>query len=507
MTGCQRKLAWALCGALAVVVSWSSPGRADGEKTLIGGWSVFPPFSDFKVVRGIPQWAGFDVELLKVIAKRAGYRIFAEKADWADVVRGIKTGTIDIAASATRTPEREEFARFSVPYRSETMVLILPRGKSGTLPADRVEGLVEQFKKRKFRLGVEKGAAFPSKTVRAFLADPANGGQIHAMAEEELLPALLEGRIDGYLAERVVAAKDIDALGAATEVEEHPVMAHGDICLMFSKASVSPQVVADFNRAIEEVRSNPVYRRLNEKYTFPILVRLTLKSDWFIIVDILGTIAFALSGVLLAYRYNYDIFGALVLASLPAVGGGVVRDVITNRGTLAVLASPIYIELVLGVVLGGFIIIRLATAIRKSRFHAVAAGLLARRREYIETSVQVFDAIGLATFTVTGVVVALATQSRPLLLWGPILAAITAAGGGILRDVVRSEPEIPTLKGEFYPEIALAWGAILSEYMIWQSQQLRADEIAAGIIVTIVGAFLTRIATIYFGIRSLMFSG
>jgi polar amino acid transport system substrate-binding protein len=326
------------------------------------------------------------------------------------------------------------------------------------------------------------------------------------MREQALLPALLAGRIDGYLSDRIVAATQIADRGVAALVEEHPVLAHGDIHLMFSKASVSPRVVADFNRAIEAIRDGPVYRRLNEKYTFPILVGLTLESGWFIVVDILGTIAFALSGVLLAYRYHYDIFGALVLASLPAVGGGVVRDVITNRETLAVLASPIYIELVVGVVVGGFIIIRLAVAIRESRFHAAASGLLQRRRAHVETFVQVFDAIGLAAFTVTGVVVALATQSRPLWIWGPILAAITAAGGGILRDVVRSEPEIPTLKGELYPEIALAWGAILSVYMMWQSRHLQADEIALGIFVTFIGVFLTRIATIHFRIRSPLFS-
>lgn len=506
MNGLLRKVAGTVCVILAAVVAWPSASHGDGEKVLIGGWSVFPPYSDVEIIRGNPQWTGFDVELLQAIERRAGYTIFADEIEWADLVQGIKTGARDIAAAATRTAEREKFALFSVPYRTETMVLILPRGMSGTLPADTATALVEQFKKRKFRLGVERGAAYPSEVVQAFLADPANGGLVHAMLEQDLLPALLAGRIGGYLSDRIVAATKIEELGVAASVEEHPVMVSGDIYLMFSKASVSPQVVADFNRAIEEVRNGPVYRALNEKYTFPILVRLTLESGWFIVVDILGTIAFALSGVLLAYRYQYDIFGALVLASLPAVGGGVVRDVITNRETLAVLASPIYIELVVGVVVGGFIVIRTAVAIRRSRFHAAASGLLQRRRAHVETLVQVFDAIGLAAFTVTGVVVALATQSRPLWIWGPILAAITAAGGGILRDVVRSEPETPALKGELYPEIALAWGAILSVYMMWQSRHLQADEIAAGFLVTFVGAFLTRIATIHFGIRSPRFS-
>ncbi|MEM9685087.1 MAG: TRIC cation channel family protein, partial [Pseudomonadota bacterium] len=383
---------------------------------------------------------------------------------------------------------------------------VMPRGGGSKLPASTVRELVDQIKETGFRLGVEAGAAYPSPDIEKFLADPANRQQIVDLREQEQLPALLNGRIDGFLAERVVAAFNIEELKVENEVEEHPVKVDGKIHLMFSKASVPPEVVADFNRAIEQVQQDRTYRQLNEKYTFPIIVRLTLASDWFFIVDILGTMAFALSGLLLAFRFNYDIFGALVLASLPAVGGGVVRDLITNRGTLAVLSSPIYIEVVLFLVVGGFVVIRIGMAIRKSRLGSVAAGLLERRRRHIETSIQVFDAIGLAAFTVTGVVVAVATQSRPLWLWGPILAAITAAGGGILRDVVRSEPEISVLKGELYPEIALVWGLFLSLFMIWQSWHLNSHEIAVGVAITFFGAFLTRIATIYFGFRSFRFS-
>lgn len=491
------------------IASWPPVVGAyeNDTKTLSSGWSAYPPYSYIERAEGISQWKGLDVELLREVAKRAGYFVDAPDVDWAKLVHGIETGKRDIAAQATRTPEREKFATFSVPYRTETMVLIVPRGKSASLPASTISALVDRIKQKKFRLGVDPAIAYPSAEVRAFLADPGRSDQIVEINDRELLQNLIEGRIDGYLADRMVAARTIRANGADGVVEEHPVMVEGSLHLMFSKASVPPQVVADFNQAIESVRADGTYAALNEKYTFPILVRLTLKSEWFTIVDIVGTAAFALSGLLLAFRFKYDIFGALVLASLPAVGGGVVRDLITNRETLAVLSSPIYVEIVAVLVVGGFVAIRVAIALRESAFGVAAAGLLERRSKHVQFLIQVLDAIGLAAFTVTGVVVALATQSEPLLLWGPILAAITAAGGGILRDVVRSDPNVPFIKGELYPEIALVWGAILSGYMIWQTRQLNADEIALGIVVTFLGAFLTRIAVIHFGIRSPRMSG
>jgi len=502
MKGQVRASSHVLWIVALALMSGSLSGHADDDKTLVSGWRPYPPYSYLEEVQGIPRWIGLDVELLHEIANRAGYSIEPSDAAWHEQVEQIRTGERDLAAQATLTPEREAFAIFSDPYRSETMAFIVPRGQSASYPARTDAELVGMFKERKIRLGVDPGTAYPSAAVRAFVADPANRAQLFEISETELLQELLDGHIDGYLSDRIVAANIIEAVGAGRDVEEHPLLVDGEIHLMFSKASVPPEVVDDFNRAIESVVADGTYRELNEKYSFPILVRLTVNSDWFLTVDILGTIAFALSGLLLAFRYNYDIFGALVLASLPAVGGGVVRDLLTNRETLAVLASPIYIEIVVVLVVGGYAVIRLAMALRQYRLGAAAAGLLKRRHDQVDFLVQVFDAVGLAAFTVTGVVVALATQSRPLLLWGPILAAITAAGGGILRDVVRSDPNVPSLKGELYPEIAVLWGLLLSAYFELETRRLDADQVALGIVVTFVGAFLTRVAIIYFGIRS-----
>jgi polar amino acid transport system substrate-binding protein len=104
------------------------------------------------------------------------------------------------------------------------------------------------------------------------------------------------------------------------------------------------------------------------------------------------------------------------------------------------------------------------------------------------------------------VVVALVTHAKPLWIWGPILAAITASGGGIMRDVVRSDPEIPFLKGEIYPEIAVFWGAVLSVYLMTEAAELHAEHIAIGTMITFLGAFATRMAVIYFGFRSPRFT-
>lgn len=500
-----RRIVGLLRFALLVVAAWpvAVATAQDGDRQLSNAWSPYEPYSYVETDRGFSIWTGLDVELLRVIGERAGYHIESEDIPWDEHVHRIEIGETDLATSATWTPEREEFAHFSAPYRKETMALILPRGAGGELPAETDEELVARFKETGFRLGVQDGIAFPSAAIEAFLADPGNSGQIVVVQQQQdLLRNLLAGHIDGFPADRIGAATIVWMNGQQDAVEEHPLLVERDVHLMFSKASVSPEVVADFNEAIRSIRDDGTFNRINLDYMFPILLAQTLDTRWFLIIDIGGTIAFALSGLLIAYKYDYDIFGALVLASLPAVGGGIARDLLTNRETVGVLSNSIYIIIIMMLVIVGFLVLRLGTEIKRDRPDSRLLAVFGRFRDHGNFLIKLFDAIGLGAFTVTGVVVALGTHSQPLWLWGPLLAALTSSGGGILRDVLRSDPEIPALRGELYPEIAFVWGGILSAYLIWQTHHLDPDQILLGIVVTVIGTIATRMAVIHFGIRS-----
>ena len=92
-------------------------------------------------------------------------------------------------------------------------------------------------------------------------------------------------------------------------------------------------------------------------------------------------------------------------------------------------------------------------------------------------------------------------------MWGPILAALTGAGGGILRDVIRADADNPGLKGSFYAEVALIWGLILSLFLDWYSFMPKYEPIhlTLAVISVIVGGLATRMAVVYFKIRSPMY--
>ena len=109
---------------------------------------------------------------------------------------------------------------------------------------------------------------------------------------------------------------------------------------MLSRATQTPQMLARLNDGIDELRRSGELRRIAELYALPVLTTQTLDSRWFRVLAFIGTVAFALSGVVLAYAGQYTLFGALVFAALPAVGGGIARDSVRcsaiHRGSCAV---------------------------------------------------------------------------------------------------------------------------------------------------------------------------
>lgn len=150
-----------------------------------------------------------------------------------------------------------------------------------------------------------------------------------------------------------------------------------------------------------------------------------------LIIDLMGVFVFALSGALAAARKQMDIFGYMVLAVLPAVGGGTVRDLVLNTSVFWVEES-VYILVAVGAGILTFLV-------------SVRVG---SRYIVLEWA----DAIGLSLFCVLGASKALALTGDPVL--AVTLGVVTAVVGGILRDVVCNE--IPLiLKREIYATAAM----------------------------------------------------
>jgi uncharacterized membrane protein YeiH len=189
------------------------------------------------------------------------------------------------------------------------------------------------------------------------------------------------------------------------------------------------------------------------------------------VLDICGTFVFAVSGAFKAARHELDLLGVLVLAIATGVGGGIIRDVILGCTPPAAFQDEIYL---LACLVGGLVVF-------------IAAGKIAPRWD----CVMLADAIGLSVFAAIG-----AAKAQLYDLGGIgiiMMAAITATGGGLIRDVlVREIPVV--LDADFYATAALIGGASFiaaREFGYGQGTQL---------LCAIASTFLLRVLAMNYGI-------
>jgi len=157
-----------------------------------------------------------------------------------------------------------------------------------------------------------------------------------------------------------------------------------------------------------------------------------------VVLDLVGTFVFAISGATAGIKHKLDLFGILVLSFAAANAGGITRDVLIG-------ATP-------------------PPAVSDWRYIVVSflAGLVAffwnPKLNRLHQVVLVFDAAGLAVFAVSGTLKALAFHLGPVPAM--LLGMLTGIGGGMLRDVLVSE--IPAvLSGDIYAVAALAGAAVV----------------------------------------------
>src|SRR6516164_2087413 len=205
-------LAWLLLAGIAAAQNPAPPNPdlpAQGSDTahLRGGWYPWDPYQYRDYRRGVPILTGFDVEVERALARIMSAELVLPEIAWENHLAALAAGTADIAAGATPSEARSLYAYFSKPYRTETDVLILPRGTSGRYPFRTIEQMLETFARQKFRLGVVAGFVYADDRVNAFITDKAHRDQIVAVPSDvQNLRNLLAGVIDGFLADRIAAA-------------------------------------------------------------------------------------------------------------------------------------------------------------------------------------------------------------------------------------------------------------------------------------------------------------
>lgn len=196
------------------------------------------------------------------------------------------------------------------------------------------------------------------------------------------------------------------------------------------------------------------------------------------IMEIIGTIAFALSGSLVAISSGLDVFGVVFLACITAFGGGMVRDVLLGINPPAIFNSFVIFLLAIVVAVLTFVI---AYAFKK-RFNVFKAK--------IEVINNIFDAIGLSAFVVIGSEIACSNGFMNNGCTVVFCGMITGVGGGIFRDVlIDTTPYI--LKKHIYA-IATIIGGITYFILRSYTQNLQLASIVSMLLIFIIRMLATK---------------
>ncbi|MBP4141570.1 trimeric intracellular cation channel family protein [Flavobacterium sp. P4023] len=157
----------------------------------------------------------------------------------------------------------------------------------------------------------------------------------------------------------------------------------------------------------------------------------------FQILDIIGTMAFAMSGALTAMNKKMDPFGVFIIAFVTAVGGGTLRDVLIGRTPVGWMLDLKYVY-VIGI-------------------SFVLAIIFRKKFDKLRTSLFLFDTIGLGVFTLIGLEKGINTGLHPVICIA--LGTMTACFGGVIRDILCTE--IPVIfRREIYATICILGGTV-----------------------------------------------
>ena len=153
-------------------------------------------------------------------------------------------------------------------------------------------------------------------------------------------------------------------------------------------------------------------------------------------LDILGTVAFAISGVSVAMSKKMDPFGVLIIAFVAAVGGGTLRDILIGVTPVMWMTNMIYVYVIF--------IATVFTVIFKQKIN------------YLRTSLLLLDSIGIGLYIVVGIEKGLSVGLDPFICIS--LGTITACFGGVIRDLLSQEIPVIFRTKEIYATACILGG-------------------------------------------------
>ncbi|WP_375319291.1 transporter substrate-binding domain-containing protein [Candidatus Tisiphia endosymbiont of Oplodontha viridula] len=474
------------------------------KDSLLVNWYPLKPYQFSYITRNSNySITGLDIELINAISSKINIAIQYTDSVWEQVISNIQQGKSDMVAGLTYTDERAAFGNFSIPYRFAEISLFTLRSARKHLNFNNTNEFLAQVRLLNFRLGITKKAVYGDTKTTNYLNQVSNNDIIIKYGSNaELFKGLLRNEIDGFLADKIAGVALALNYAEKDQVEEIPTGIKTPIHLMFSKKTVSSNLVARFNNSIKEFINSDKYKKIVESYRYHILLPKSIDSAWCYIIGVIGSIAFAISGIIISARTNATLFATFVLAMLPSLLGCIFIDIIVHHANnnISLTLTPYYAFRVFITVLIGFSAIKLLAYYNKQLYED---NFIQKIRN---NTLIVCDSLGQASFMIIGVITVIVQRIEPLGFWGPCFACLTSSVGIIFRNLIgKHDKNMWCIPREINFEILILWGAIFSILLDSYAHKHDYSTIKYSIIIVFVGAFVSKLLVYYYNIPNLTF--
>ena len=222
---------------------------------LVFGWDVVKPY---QYLNADGQAEGFQIDLIKAIIKDFDCKVELRQLVWHELLEQLRQGEVDFMADITITEERAEFGYFSDSYRQETFSMYV-RKQQYDLYHDKS---MQQMFDLGFRLGVTRGYIYNDEIETLKKQKKYRKNFVFVDSNIENYPALLQDEIDGFMEDSLIAGYELRTLNMSNDVVAMPnEVFRANISFMFSKKSVSPEIVEAFNQVLNKAKTTEAFQQ------------------------------------------------------------------------------------------------------------------------------------------------------------------------------------------------------------------------------------------------------
>lgn len=224
------------------------------------GFQAWEPYQYIAVGHEV---SGLDIEIARAVMADMGCVLETRQSTWRDLLSLLRDGEIDFVLGASKTDARHAYALFSDAYRTEQFALFIRLRDSQKFHIDSVADFIDKGNV----LGVVNEYYYGEAISEALVRGDENGHVRGAIMSELNIARLLDGEIDGFLEDELVATSMIRRKGLQLDIEQHElILPSSDVYVMFSRAAVNDDDVTAFNTSLAAIRANGTYAKILERY-------------------------------------------------------------------------------------------------------------------------------------------------------------------------------------------------------------------------------------------------